>query len=123
MTTTSIFEDMQTPHLHLSNLILVQSFNGGIPVSEVEDEYIQETLQGMDVSCVFVKRDNDYYEFKSEIESKEQIRDFLETDEQAVIGQFETWWDKYKITLHEIDAEVKKSEEVMWDYLKELGYE
>ena len=30
---------------------------GGIPVSEVEDEYIQETLKGMDVSCVFIRRD------------------------------------------------------------------
>ena len=96
---------------------------GGIPVSETEEEYIQETLQGMDVSCVFVKRDSDYYEFKSEIESKEQIRDFLDTDEQAVVGQFERWWDKYKVSLHELDADVKKSEEVMWGYLKELGYE
>ena len=34
---------------------------GGIPVSEVEDDYIQETLKGMDVSCVFVQRDVDYY--------------------------------------------------------------
>ena len=77
----------------------------------------------MDVSCVFVRRDSEYYEFKSEIESKEQIRDFLETDEQAVISQFERWWDKYKVSLHELDADVKKSEEVMWGYLKELGYE
>lgn len=30
---------------------------GGIPVSEVEDEYVQETLKGMDVSCVFVNFD------------------------------------------------------------------
>ena len=43
---------------------------GGIPVSEVEDEYIQETLQGMDVSCVFVRRDNEYYDFKPEIETR-----------------------------------------------------
>ncbi len=96
---------------------------GGIPVSETEEEYIQETLQGMDVSCVFVRKDSDYYEFKSEIESKEQIRDFLETDEQAVISQFERWWDKYKVSLHELDSDVKKSEEVMWGNLKELGYE
>ena len=96
---------------------------GGIPVSETEEEYIQETLQGMDVSCVFVRKDSEYYVFKPEIESKEQIRDFLETDEQAVIGQFERWWDKYRVSLHELDAEVKKSEEVMWGYLKELGYE
>ena len=97
--------------------------SGGIPVSEVEDEYIQETLQGMDVSCVFDRKDADYYDFKSEIETKEKIREFLGTEEQAVINQFERWWDKYRISLHELDAEVKRSEDVMRGYLKELGYE
>ena len=96
---------------------------GGIPVSEVEDEYIQETLIGMDVSCVFVRRDNEYYDFKPEIETKEQIRDHLGDADQSVITQFERWWDKYRVSLHEIDTQVKESEEVMWDYLKELGYE
>jgi len=96
---------------------------GGVPVSEVEDEYIQETLDGMDVSCVFVRRDGDYYDFKPEIETKEQIRDHLATEEQSVLNQFERWWDKYRVSLHEIDTQVKQSEEVMWGYLKELGYE
>ncbi|MDC1149941.1 type I restriction-modification system subunit M [Gammaproteobacteria bacterium] len=96
---------------------------GGIPVSEVEDEYIQETLKGMDVSCVFVRRDNKYYDFKPEIETKEQIRDHLGDADQSVITQFERWWDKYRVSLHEIDVQVKESEEVMWSYLKELGYE
>jgi hypothetical protein len=27
------------------------------------------------------------------------------------------------VSLHEIDSQVKESEEVMWGYLKELGYE
>ena len=44
--------------------------SGGIPVSEIEDDYIQETLDGMDVSCVFVRRDSDYYDFKPEIEDQ-----------------------------------------------------
>ncbi len=96
---------------------------GGVPVSEVEDEYIQETLEGMDVSCVFVRRDGDYYDFKPEIETKEQIRDHLGTEEQSIINQFERWWDKYRISLHEIDNQVKQSKKVMWGYLKELGYE
>lgn len=96
---------------------------GGIPVSEVEDEYIQETLKGMDVSCVFVRRDNEYYDFKPEIETKEQIRDHLGDADQSVITQFERWWDKYRVSLHQIDVQVKESEEVMWGYLKELGYE
>ena len=96
--------------------------HGGIPISEVDDEYIQETLQGMDVSGVFVRGDNEYYEFKPEIESKHQIREFLNTDDQTVISQFERWWDKYRVSLHELDAEVKRSEEVMRGYLKELGH-
>ena len=97
--------------------------SGGIPVSEIEDDYIQETLDGMDVSCVFVRRDNEYYDFKPEIKIKEQIRDYLGTKEQSVINQFERWWDKYRVPLHEIDTQVKQSEEVMWRYLKELGYD
>lgn len=97
--------------------------HGGVPVSEIEDEYIQETLQGMDVTQVFVKRNSDYYDFKSEILTKEQIRDHLNGADQAVITQFERWWDKYRVSLHEIDAQVKQSEEVMWNCLKELGYE
>jgi type I restriction enzyme M protein len=96
---------------------------GGIPVSEVEDDYIQETLNGMDVSCVFVRRDNEYYDFKPEIETKEQIREYLGDTDQSVITQFERWWDKYRVSLHDIDVQVKESEEVMWGYLKELGYE
>ena len=96
---------------------------GGVPVSEVEDEYIQETLHGMDVSCVFVRRNDEYYDFKPEIETKEQIRECLGDVDQTVITQFERWWDKYRVSLHEIDAQVKESEDVMWSYLKELGYE
>jgi len=96
---------------------------GGIPVSEIEDIYIQETLDGMDVSCVFVRRDNEYYDFKPEIETKDQIRDYLGDADQSVITQFDRWWDKYRVSLHEIDVQVKQSEEVMWGYLKELGYE
>ena len=77
----------------------------------------------MDVSAVFELKDPDYYRFKAEIETKESIRDYLETEEQKVIEQFERWWDKYRVPLHEIDSQVRQSEEVMWRYLKELGYD
>ena len=97
--------------------------NGGIPVTEIEDEYIQETLQDLDVTAVFVRRDDDYYDWKPEIETKEQIRDHLSDADPAVVAQFERWWDKYKVSLREIDAQVKASEETMWGFLKELGYD
>jgi type I restriction enzyme M protein len=97
--------------------------HGGVPVREVEDEYIQETLQGMDVTCVFNRRNDEYYDWKTEIESKEQIRDYLKTDDQKVISQFERWWNKYRIPLHELNTKVRESEAKMYSYLKELGYE
>ena len=92
-------------------------------MSEVLDDYVQESLNGMDVTSVFVQRDAEYYDFKPEIETKDQLRDHLGMDDPAVIKQFERWWDKYRVSLHEIDAQVKQSEGVMWGYLKDLGYE
>jgi len=98
--------------------------HGGVPVREVQDDYIQEEmLNGFDVSVVFVRRDDDYYDFKPEIETKEAIREHLGTDDQKVIGQFERWWDKYRVSLHELDDKVKAAEEEMKGYLVELGYE
>ena len=94
--------------------------HGGVPVREVEDEYIREEILGdFDVSRVFTRRDNDYYDFK--IDSKEAIREV--TDNQKVITQLERWWDKYKVSLHELDKQVEEAEAVMKGYLKELGYE
>ncbi len=94
--------------------------HGGVPVREVEDEYIREEILGdFDVSTVFTRRDNDYYDFK--IDTKEAIREV--TDNQKVITQLERWWDKYKVSLHELDKQVEEAEAVMKGYLKELGYE
>lgn len=97
---------------------------GGIPVREVEAEYIQEAiLKGFDVSTVFVKKDDDYFEFNPDIKSREQIREFAATEDTEVITQLERWWDKYKVSLKELDFQAADSEKVMGEYLKELGYE
>lgn len=98
--------------------------HGGVPVREVESEYIrEEILTGFDVSAVFIKRDADYYDFKPEIESKEQLREFVGDVGSEVLKQLERWWDKYKVSLHELDFQVAEAEEVMKGYLVELGYE
>ena len=104
--------------------------HGGIPVREVESEYMrEEILEGFDVSAVFVLRDAEhsagekYYEFKPEIDSKEKIREVAGDASAAVIEQLERWWDKYRVSLKEMDAEVAEAERVMKGYLQELGYE
>jgi len=98
--------------------------HGGIPVREVESEYIrEEVLEDFDVFTVFVKRDTGYYEFKPEIDTKEAIRETVGTADAKVISQLERWWDKYRVSLSELDAQVADAENVMKGYLKELGYE
>lgn len=98
--------------------------HGGIPAREVHNEYIEEEiLFGFDISLVLDKTDADYYAFKSSIECKEQIREVAGDVEAKVITQLERWWDKYQVSLHELDEQVTEAEQVMQGYLKELGYE
>jgi len=97
--------------------------HGGVPVREVEDEYNQEEiLDGFDVSLVF-DRDGDYYTFKGAIETKEAIRDHVGDVDAKVVTQLERWWDKYKVSLNELDTQVADAEAVMKGFLGELGYE
>ena len=72
---------------------------------------------------VFEDNGDGYYKFKSAIESKEEIREHLGTDDADIITQFEKWWNKYKVSLRELNAEVESAEKVMKGYLRELGYE
>jgi type I restriction enzyme M protein len=115
--------------------------HGGIPVREVEDTYIQEEIlkgfdvQGctnaagagctgaVDVSGIMVKRDKEYYDFNPEIKSKEQISELMGDASSEAIKQLEHWWDKYKVSLHELDGQVTDAEDVMKGFLQELGYE
>jgi type I restriction enzyme M protein len=98
--------------------------HGGVPVREVESEYMQEEiLAGFDVSCVFESVNNDYYNFKAEITNKEAIRDFIGDADAKVITQLDRWWDKYQVSLHQLDDQVATAESVMKGYLEELGYE
>lgn len=101
--------------------------HGGVPVREVEDEYIQEEiLKGFDASLVFTHKSEGYYQFRAEVESKEMIRPVVEKDaedaDSAAINQLERWWDKYHVSLQQLDDDVATAETVMLGYLKELKY-
>lgn len=65
----------------------------------------------------------DYYDWQPSITSKEDLRLHLPADRPELIARFEHWWDKYHVSLHELDAQVAQAEAVMKDYLQELGYE
>ena len=96
---------------------------GGIPIKEIQDDYIKEVLDGFDVSLILVNKDDEYMIFRHEITDKSQIRTMLGDVSDQIIEQFERWWDKYSISLAQIDFQVKESEKLMHGFLKELGYE
>ncbi|MCI5147391.1 MAG: hypothetical protein D3923_18140 [Candidatus Electrothrix sp. AR3] len=80
-------------------------------------------MNGFDVLAVLDDQGNGYYAFKAAVESREMIRDMCGSDDPAVIGQLERWWDKYRVSLRELDKQVEEAEGVMRGYLEELGYE
>ena len=96
---------------------------GGIPKKEIQNEYIQELLNGFDINAVLVQKDSEYMKFHEEIRDKSEIRKLLGDVPDSVIEQFERWWDKYGISLSQIDYEIKESETKMYRFLRELGYE
>ncbi|WP_028117809.1 type I restriction-modification system subunit M [Ferrimonas senticii] len=102
--------------------------HGGVPLREVNDDYIQDAvLDGFDVSAVLEHKTDGYLQFKSEIIEKAQIRQQIEQAgidaEAKVIVQLERWWDKYHVSLDQLDTQVTEAEQAMHSYLKELGYE
>ena len=97
--------------------------HGGVPVKELQDEYVQEILDGFDVGLVLVPKDAEYLKFRDDIQEKSRIRQHLGDAPDAVIQQFERWWDKYGVSLARIDAEVQEAEAVMHGFLRGLGYE
>ena len=97
--------------------------HGGVPIKEIENDYIQEILDGFDVSAMLAPKDAEYLKFRDHIKEKSQIRQHLGNASDAVIQQVERWWDKYGVSLARVDAEVKEAEAVMHGFLRELGYE
>ena len=109
---------------NISDLKKVIIFNQEYKIkSTAPDEYIQEILDGFDVSSVLVNKDSEYLKFKEEIKEKSQIRQILGDTSEIVLDLFEKWWDKYGTSLNQIDAELKEAESMMHESLRNLGYE
>lgn len=47
---------------------------------------------------------------------------YITQHRQAVAAAFENWWDKYKVTLTEIERDRDAAASQLQDYLKKLGY-
>jgi len=52
-----------------------------------------------------------------------EAQDRITRHRREVIAAFETWWDKYRVTLADLNTERDATAKKLADFLKELGYE
>lgn len=98
--------------------------HGGVPAREVLDDYIQlEILNEFDIDQILVQRDSDYFDFRDHIKSRMDLRQHLLYASPAAVIQIERWWDKYRVSLHELNCQVRHMELQLSAYLKELSYD
>ena len=52
----------------------------------------------------------------------EQLARYAAELPSGAVAQLERWWDKYKVTFKDIEAELVAADKELDAYLKELGY-
>lgn len=83
---------------------------GGIPKSEWNDELMQS--YGITSDMIFVPKDENYFEFKSELAEKQNIRELLEQSEpfkatdETIKAKISAWYDEYQKLIDEPTSDI-----------------
>jgi type I restriction enzyme M protein len=81
---------------------------GGVPKAEVETHMALFTSHGFDISSVFVERDERYYDFHPDLQSKSSIKSVVEmhecvlAKETEVIKALQDWWSEHQQAIIEL---------------------
>jgi type I restriction enzyme M protein len=83
---------------------------GGIPKGEWNDELMQS--YGITSSMIFVPKDENYFEFKSQLSEKQNIRELLEqsepfkTTDETIKAKVSAWYDEYQKLIDEPTSDI-----------------
>ncbi len=83
---------------------------GGIPKGEWNDELMQS--YGITSDMIFVPKDENYFEFKSQLAEKQNIRELLEqsepfkTTDEIIKAKVSTWYDEYQKLVDEPTSDI-----------------
>jgi len=97
--------------------------NSGIPTQEIEDDYIKETINGIDINKILDKKEKKYFVFKKEIKNKFDINRILKTSNKKGLMIIQRWWEKYRFPLNELKVDCNNSEISLRENLKKIKYE
>jgi type I restriction enzyme M protein len=83
---------------------------GGIPKCEWNNELMQS--YGITSSMIFVPKDENYFEFKSQLAEKQNIRELLEqsepfkTTDETIKAKVSAWYDEYQKLIDESSSDI-----------------
>lgn len=89
---------------------------GGVPKSEVHNKEVLFTKFGIEPSILFVNKDDEYYDFREEIDSKEKIRSVIEGNPKLIKifddmkAQLNEWWQTAKDDFASLEPVLKEGE-------------
>jgi len=104
------------------------------PYEEILEKLKAAKKQLRDLQRKFVKRLNEAREALSQEECRELVLDILRekleghlgayvsAHRQVVIAAVENWWEKYRVTMIEIESELRKVRKQMEKQMEELGF-
>lgn len=106
---------------------------GGVPKDEVESLKDACYKQGLDIYKLFISKNEDYLDFIENINSKEDIKNFIEEDcdvvkkQNEIFTAYEAWWnenvDKIE-NLHETKNVIEVKKDMMNSFVENLiGFE
>lgn len=81
---------------------------GGVPKAEVAEKNDLLTAHGLKTETIFVDRDEDYYDFDSDIKERGEIKQRIENDrgvkakEKKIKEAFHQWWHEHMAYLAEL---------------------
>lgn len=101
---------------------------GGVPKAEVSAHAGVFSRYFLSDDVIFTKWDETCYDFISDISKKEDIREIIGVNPHVIAVEEEmntslaSWWEKYRVSMREIEAERDEAKERSDTYLRELGY-
>jgi type I restriction enzyme M protein len=105
------------------------------PYVEITDQLKGAKKQFKELQKRFIKRLHEAREALSDDDCRDLVLDILNEKlaghlesyvtehRQEVIAAVENWWDKYRVTLRDIEVEREESTEKLAEFMEDLGYE
>jgi type I restriction enzyme M protein len=56
-------------------------------------------------------------------ELERELRGYVDAHRQQVVAAIENWWDKYRTTMQDLDAERAETTQQLEHHLEVMGYE